>query len=256
MTRSQDKGLTWTVATNLTAQCQRPFLFNTHDPLSSRADSASNGGGIQLRDGRLLIGMSGGPSATTCFSDDHGKHWQAAPFKNSTDARGEPIRYNTGDTAAEDEVKIAELADGSLYMTIRNDDVHSTGYACSNTSAGHHNVTYNCDGHRQFALSTELRADVDRQVERRRAGPGMRGRRRRRPRTRPRPQQRAGPVDFCVLHSPRQSNHLHLPGRWQTRHVGVQAENPQSLGLLDAADDGQRPDRRPVRGGGPQSCDC
>ena len=155
MTQSQDKGLTWTVATNLTAQCQRPFTFNRKDPLSSRANSASNGGGIQLRDGRLLLGMTGGPSATTCFSGDHGKSWQAAPFKNNTDARGDRIRYNTGDTKAEDEVEIAELADGSLYMTIRNDDLHSTGFACSNTSAGHHNVTYNCDGHRQFATSTD-----------------------------------------------------------------------------------------------------
>ena len=71
------------------------------------------------------------------------------------DKRGERIRYNTGDTAAEDEVEIAERADGSLYMTIRNGDLHSTGYACSNTSAGHYNVTYNCDGPRQFATSTE-----------------------------------------------------------------------------------------------------
>jgi sialidase-1 len=154
-TQSRDKGLTWTVATNMTAQCQRPFAFNHNDPLSARADSASNGGGIQLRDGRLVIGITGGPAATTCFSDNHGETWQAAPFKNNTGARGERIRYNTGDTKAEDEVEIAELTDGTLYMTIRNDDLHSTGYACSNTSAGHHNLTYNCDGHRQFATSTD-----------------------------------------------------------------------------------------------------
>ena len=160
--RSHDKGRTWTIATNISAQCHRPFAVpqagsakRTEDPLESLANSASNGGGIQLRDGRLIIGMTGGPSATTCFSDDLGETWHVAPYKNNTDSRGKRIRYNAGDTWAEDEVKIAELADGGLYMTIRNDDVHSTGYDCSNTSAGHYNTSYNCDGNRQFATSTD-----------------------------------------------------------------------------------------------------
>jgi len=70
-THSTDKGISWTTPANMTLQCQRPGVR-----AGSRAgNSPGNGHGVQLSSGRLVVPMYSGdpPSASVCYSDDHGK---------------------------------------------------------------------------------------------------------------------------------------------------------------------------------------
>ena len=93
---SADRGKSWSDAVNMTAQCQRV------GPYFGRAgNTPGNGHGVQLSSGRLVVPMYGGSpaGASTCFSDDHGKSWHAAPFSPNTAANS-------------DEIEIAELNDG------------------------------------------------------------------------------------------------------------------------------------------------
>lgn len=131
----------WTLAKNMTTYCQRPGT----KPGTFAANTPGNGHGVQLSTGRLVVPMYGGQTglgvagASMCYSDDHGKTWQASP-------------YSTGTGANADEIEIAELNSGKaayggggvkLYMTIRNDGGPAEGTG---------------DGHRMFSTSSDVGA--------------------------------------------------------------------------------------------------
>lgn len=99
--RSTDDGLTWSPPENLTRQVKREewHLF-----------APSPQQGIQLRDGTLVMPVQGrdvdGSFAAIMTSDDHGRTWRVSSRA-----------YSGGN-----ECQVAELADGTLMLNIRNDD--------------------------------------------------------------------------------------------------------------------------------------
>ncbi len=129
VTRSEDDGATWSEPVEITNSVKDPdWTYLGTGP----------GHGIQLRNGRLLIPSwcdeSPGPatwrpavwgriqSSVLFYSDDHGETWQRSQ-KMSTDAS--------------DECEAVELADGSVYGTLRSrQDRYRRAFAWSHDS-GH-----------------------------------------------------------------------------------------------------------------------
>ena len=124
-THSTDVGSTWTIAKNMSMQCQRKGALAG----GLAGSSPGNGHGVQLSSGRLVVPMTDGPptwgdgngtgkaGASMCYSDDHGATWTATPL-------------SPGTTGQADEPEVAELNGGEgkrLYMTIRNDDATRRG---------------------------------------------------------------------------------------------------------------------------------
>lgn len=106
MTRSQDDGRTWSSPINLTTRIQG------RDP-SWRLLFNGPGAGIQLRDGTLVFAAqyreaSGPPHSCFLFSRDQGEHWTLSP----------PAIPGQPPTS---ESQVAELADGSLLLTMRDE---------------------------------------------------------------------------------------------------------------------------------------
>lgn len=106
LTRSSDDGLTWSPPSNITRQIQGRdpqwrLLFN------------GPGGGIQLRDGTLVFAAqyrdAGGiPHSCFVYSSDGGVSWKLS-------AAAIPTKPPTSES------QIAELADGSLLLSMRDE---------------------------------------------------------------------------------------------------------------------------------------
>ncbi|WAL63541.1 exo-alpha-sialidase [Amycolatopsis cynarae] len=105
--RSDDDGLTWTTAQRLTA---------SFDGTTDGWFATGPGHGVQLSSGRLVVGAhqkprSGVVNAGVLYSDDHGLTWHASAAANSfVDGQLSP-----------GEVSVAELPDGGLYASARNE---------------------------------------------------------------------------------------------------------------------------------------
>lgn len=104
ITHSSDEGQTWAAPVSITPQVKQPewrLLFN------------GPGAGLQLRDGTLVLAAqyrdaAGKPSSCFLFSKDHGEQWQLSPAAFP-------------DQPPTSEAQLAELRDGSLLMTMRNE---------------------------------------------------------------------------------------------------------------------------------------
>ena len=106
MTRSQDDGRSWSSPINVTAR------LHGRDP-AWRLFFNGPGSGIQLRDGTLVFAAqyreaSGPPHSCFLYSRDHGETWAVAPAA----IPGQPPTS---------ESQVAELEDGSLLLTMRDE---------------------------------------------------------------------------------------------------------------------------------------
>ncbi|RIK87433.1 MAG: sialidase [Planctomycetota bacterium] len=104
LTRSTDDGNTWSPPINITAQVKDPAW---------RLCFQGPGAGIQTKDGTLVFAAqfrdaAGAPHSCFIYSRDHGDTWSISPPA----IPGEPPTS---------EAQLAELADGSLLMTMRNE---------------------------------------------------------------------------------------------------------------------------------------
>jgi sialidase-1 len=131
LTSTADAGLTWAPPTNLTSTLKRPEQTKFY--------ATGPGHGIQLerapKRGRLLITAYASQSAVppntsgsksfAIYSDDHGKTWQAGQVTQESVAGGPDGN----------ECMAAELSDGRLYLTIRNNLTQGgRGYSTSDAA--------------------------------------------------------------------------------------------------------------------------
>lgn len=144
--RSQDDGLTWSAPQRITPQiygpeCPAPAV----DSLSGLF--AASGRALQLADGTLLFAVAAHRTGDrwpplrnyVCCSEDGGHTWRLLPAEASD---------------CGDEAKLAELADGSWLMSIRNPDKgyrrhalsHDRGASWSNVGEWHDLPDPACNG--------------------------------------------------------------------------------------------------------------
>lgn len=103
LTKSSDDGLTWSKPINITEQVKRPeWKLCFQGP----------GAGIQMRNGALVFPAqfkdTNGAHSCFIFSTDHGTTWKISP-------PAIPVKPQTSES------QIAELADGSLLLSMRNE---------------------------------------------------------------------------------------------------------------------------------------
>ncbi len=104
LTQSADDGLTWSKPASITPQVKKPewkLLFQ------------GPGAGIQMQDGTLVLpaqfkDANSVPHSCFVFSADHGQSWKISPAAI-------PAAPPTS------EAQVAQLADGSLLLTMRNE---------------------------------------------------------------------------------------------------------------------------------------
>jgi sialidase-1 len=104
ITKSTDDGVTWSEPINITSQVKDPKW---------RLCFQGPGAGIQTKDGTLIFAAqyrdaAGPPHSCFIYSRDHGETWTISP----------PAIPDAPPTS---EAQIAELADGSLLLTMRNE---------------------------------------------------------------------------------------------------------------------------------------
>jgi sialidase-1 len=109
LTKSTDDGLTWSKPINITAQVKDPAW---------RLCFQGPGAGIQAKDGTLIFAAQfrdadAAPHSCFIYSRDHGATWTISPPA----IPGEPPTS---------EAQIAELSDGSLLLTMRNESRSGT----------------------------------------------------------------------------------------------------------------------------------
>jgi len=111
ISKSIDNGITWSKPADITSQIYGATC--TH-PVRRYWQGAfvSSGAAIQLRSGRLMAVLVVREKRTRAisnyviFSDDHGQFWDVSPYSASTNGN---------------EASLAELDNGNLLMSIRND---------------------------------------------------------------------------------------------------------------------------------------
>jgi sialidase-1 len=104
LTKSTDDGLTWSAPINITEQIKNPKW---------RLCFQGPGAGIQTKDGMLIFpaqfrAADGAPHSCFIYSRDSGERWQISPAAI-------PTKPPTS------EAQIAELADGSLLLSMRDE---------------------------------------------------------------------------------------------------------------------------------------
>lgn len=123
ISRSSDDGLNWSAPECITPQIYGPGCDNpAAAPVSGMF--AGSGRALQLRDGTLLFAVAAHHTGEkwpplynyVCQSDDDGRTWRLLPTPASD---------------CGDESKLAELADGSWLISIRNPDRGYRRYAIS-----------------------------------------------------------------------------------------------------------------------------
>lgn len=89
MMKSNDKGSSWGAPKNMSSMCGRPGSMG----YGLSGDTPSDGAGIQLTTGRLVVPMYAGiPSGRTiCYSDDHGEKWTVAHTNGQDATEGEVV---------------------------------------------------------------------------------------------------------------------------------------------------------------------
>lgn len=115
VTRSEDEGATWSIPENITENVKLPYWgWYATGP----------GHGIQLAGGRLLIPCDHrilfARYSHVLYSDDHGETWKLG---GSTNPRM-------------DECMAVERADGSIYLTMRNNQYRNTRAFALSTNGG------------------------------------------------------------------------------------------------------------------------
>ncbi len=118
MMKSEDKGSSWAAPKNMSTMCGRAGSMG----YGLSGDTPSDGAGVQLTTGRLIVPMYAGIPAgrTICYSDDHGQEWKVAHTDGQDATEGEVVELFPEKNHDEQE-KDGEVAGSSptLLYTIR-----------------------------------------------------------------------------------------------------------------------------------------
>ena len=118
MMKSEDKGINWAEPKNMSRMCGRAGSMG----YGLSGDTPSDGAGIQLTTGRLIVPMYAGNPAglTICYSDDHGEMWKVAHTDGQDATEGEVVELFPNKDQDEGEGTQAGVASGpTLLYTIR-----------------------------------------------------------------------------------------------------------------------------------------
>eukprot|EP01047_Picozoa_sp_COSAG01_P075028 COSAG01_NODE_12725_length_1693_cov_2.590966_1_plen_470_part_01 len=124
--KSLDKGEHWSEPVNMSSACGRQGDGSSKACCGLAGDTPSDGVGVQLSTGRLVIPMYGGKPAgrTICWSDDHGAQWHVAHTPGEDATEGEIAELfppvSEGAAAAAAAAAASSTPPPHLLYTIRN----------------------------------------------------------------------------------------------------------------------------------------